>query len=126
MAFRRPGRFDRIPFVPPPDRAAGVATAALAGLAGVCLDNWTCYVMALVAMAMALPLATIFRCDKGWPRRAMTAFSGLMAASGCLTIVGTYLEQPWEASTTAVFFTGFLATPCGKLAGGADRPPIIV
>jgi tetratricopeptide (TPR) repeat protein len=65
----------------------------------------------LAAVGLALPLVTIYSCDVGWPRQAMTAFAGAMAVVGATMIVLTVLGHPSLDVPRMLFLLGFLATP---------------
>jgi tetratricopeptide (TPR) repeat protein len=64
-----------------------------------------------VAVGLALPIVTIYQCDRGWPRRMMMFFTIGMAAVGGAAIAGTAANgEPWGEAVT-LFLLGFIATP---------------
>jgi tetratricopeptide (TPR) repeat protein len=66
---------------------------------------------AFVALGLAMPLVTIYSCEAGWPRRAMTAFTGAMAVVGAAAITLTMLNHPSDDAPKTLFLLGFIATP---------------
>jgi tetratricopeptide (TPR) repeat protein len=74
--------------------------------------------LAVVAGLITLPLSAVFVCDKGWPRWAMWAITGVLAAFGLamVTIAGVYqpqdntpLAQAGETSGTFFFIGIFIS-----------------
>lgn len=63
-------------------------------------------------LTMALPLTSVFSCDKGWPRNAMKLYVAGMAVMG-LTIIGTCVaESDWGIKLIVPYvMLSFLATP---------------
>lgn len=68
-------------------------------------------VTAAFALGMALPLVTIYSCDVGWPRQAMTAFAAVMALAGLGTIVTAIRTDDFNTPFFPAFMLGFIATP---------------
>lgn len=91
--------------------AGCMLTFLVAALVGLAAGVELAYFVAGFAVIMALPLVTIFKCDVGWPRSAMTGFSGLMALAGLGAIVGIALDQEWAVGLASAFMLGFVATP---------------
>jgi hypothetical protein len=90
---------------------------ALCGvLLAACLATWlavgaeVAIVAALVVVGLALPLVSIYHCDRGWPRRNMALYTAAMAVVGLLVIVGVWRELDWALQMFNVFAVGFLAT----------------
>lgn len=63
------------------------------------------------ALGMALPLVSIYQCDPGWPRRAMTIFTIAMALVGIAVIVMVSLDLTIATPLVTLFVIGFIATP---------------
>jgi tetratricopeptide (TPR) repeat protein len=63
------------------------------------------------ALGMSLPLVTLFYCDIGWPRQAMTWFTLAMAAVGALTIACASLDMEVTHVLIQAFVFGFIGTP---------------
>jgi tetratricopeptide (TPR) repeat protein len=64
-----------------------------------------------VAVGLALPLVTLYSCDVGWPRQAMTAFAGAMAVVGLAAIGMSAVDHPSASVPITLFLFGFIATP---------------
>jgi tetratricopeptide (TPR) repeat protein len=64
--------------------ALGLSLLALA--AGLGTGSKTLLLVAVGAGALVLPIAGIFRCGPGWPRRVMTGYTGLLALLLALTL----------------------------------------
>lgn len=67
--------------------------------------------IAIVAVGLALPLVTLYNCDKGWPRQAMTAFTAAMALVGFFAITLALMNHPSTNVARSLFLLGFIATP---------------
>ena len=63
------------------------------------------------AVGMALPMVSIYNCDVGWPRQAMTLFAGAMALVGATAIAGAALGYEETNLLVGAFVIGFIATP---------------
>lgn len=87
--------------------AAAVVSIALALLSP--LPN--AYLLAFYAAGMAMPLVTLYQCDHGWPRRAMTYLAVGMALAGAIGIGGTVAERRFGETFLTAFLLGFIATP---------------
>jgi Flp pilus assembly protein TadD len=83
------------------------AAAVIAVVWNAELALWT----AGFAVGMALPLVTIYRCDEGWPRQAMTAFTGAMAVVGGAALTTAAINLPHADMLAMLFLFGFVATP---------------
>jgi tetratricopeptide (TPR) repeat protein len=91
---------------------AACLAVTLAGVASlVYLPTDASVAIIIVGLGMGLPLTTIYHCDRGWPRQAMSLFAGAMAAVGLAAIAGTLLEQPWSGNLFLAFLVGVIATP---------------
>jgi hypothetical protein len=61
---------------------------ALACVAGALLTNYEdLWIVALVMGLISVPVTAIFRCDKGWPRTAMAAYTGGLLLVGLASAV---------------------------------------
>jgi tetratricopeptide (TPR) repeat protein len=69
------------------------------------------YLLAAFAVGMALPLVTIYHCDAGWPRRAMSGFALVMALVGVAALVTAPISEPPPGMFGVLFLLGFMATP---------------
>jgi tetratricopeptide (TPR) repeat protein len=69
------------------------------------------FVVAGVAVGLALPLVTLYSCDVGWPRQVMTAFAVAMALVGIVAIALTAVDHPSASAPILLFVVGFIATP---------------
>jgi tetratricopeptide (TPR) repeat protein len=69
------------------------------------------FVVAGVAVGLALPLVTLYSCDVGWPRQAMTSFAGAMALVGVVAIALSAIDSPSANAPIGLFVLGFIATP---------------
>jgi tetratricopeptide (TPR) repeat protein len=68
-------------------------------------------VAAGVAVGLALPLVTLYVCQAGWPRQAMTALAGAMAFAGVVGVALTAINHPSAGAPIMFFVFGFIATP---------------
>jgi hypothetical protein len=82
----------------------GIATA-------IVWDSSLAILVAGFAVGMAMPLVTLYQCDVGWPRQAMSLFTAAMAAVGIGAIAGAALGQEWSNVLLTIFLLGFIATP---------------
>lgn len=96
----------------PDDRAASnwfalcltvVVTSVVVGLA---TGYDEALLVALLAGALALPLTTIYHCERGWPRQAMAAATAGLALIGTIWIALEWFEHP---SREAFFTLSLLA-----------------
>ena len=69
------------------------------------------YLGAALAVGMALPLVTIYQCDVGWPRQAMTAFASAMALIGVGAIITLAVGHEAYFTLASLFLFAFIATP---------------
>jgi tetratricopeptide (TPR) repeat protein len=74
-------------------------------------DTFLALMFAGFAVGMALPLVTIYHCDVGWPRTAMTWFAAAMAVVGLATIACTVANLEVSLTLFYLFLFGFVATP---------------
>ncbi len=74
-------------------------------------NNWWMLLVAGFAVGMSLPLVTIYNCDVGWPRKAMSWFTGAMAGVGVAAIMTAVLQREMAHQLTLIFVFGFIATP---------------
>lgn len=88
-----------------------LALLAVAVAAYFATGSVVALVTAGFSVGMALPLVTIYSCNVGWPRKAMSAFAGAMAVVGLTAIVLTALQQPSMTISLGIFIFGFIATP---------------
>jgi hypothetical protein len=101
----------------PDQRAAsnwfGVCLAAFAVALTVYLvwNVEAAIVAAGVSVGLALPLVTLYVCQPGWPRQAMTALTAAMAFVGVVAIALTAINHPSAGAPITVFVIGFIATP---------------
>jgi tetratricopeptide (TPR) repeat protein len=58
-------------------------------------DHDVYFVAAMVSLGTALPLVSIFTCQHGWPRQAMTLLTIAMAIVGLICVYGAATYQPW-------------------------------
>ncbi len=85
---------------------------ALAGLAAMFITTLDVGAPTIIfAIGMALPLTTIYHCDRGWPRRAMTYFAATMAVAGAAMVAGAALDAVWAQQVFLAFLIGIIATP---------------
>lgn len=54
---------------------------------------------AVLPMGVAMPIVTLFSCDPGWPRQAMSLFAAAMALVGVVCLYGVSQEQEWGYNT---------------------------
>lgn len=66
---------------------------------------------ALLPMGVAMPIVTLFACDPGWPRQAMTLLAAAMCVTGAVGLYGVALEQEWGFNALGIFLLGFIASP---------------
>jgi hypothetical protein len=85
---------------------AGVGVAAYFGT-----GEFLALLVAGFAVGMAFPLVTIYSCQRGWPRQAMTYYVIAMAVVGIATIVCAALNLEAGATLVTIFIFGFAATP---------------
>jgi tetratricopeptide (TPR) repeat protein len=91
---------------------AACLTVTLAGVAAIFyVPPDAAAAIIVFGLGMGLPLTTVYHCDRGWPRQAMSAFAGVMAAVGVAAIAGAFLDQPWGGNAFMVFLIGVIATP---------------
>jgi tetratricopeptide (TPR) repeat protein len=91
--------------------AACLALFAVSLVAAIGWDLDFAYLGAALAVGMALPLVTLYHCDVGWPRQAMTAFAAAMALVGLGAIVALAVGHEVYFTLGALFVFGFIATP---------------
>ncbi len=109
--------------------AACLAVFAVGAIGAIAFDKIVFFVLALFGAGMALPLTTIYNCDIGWPRRAMSYYTAGMAIVGGLmlgsTVFGTTTGEPAEVSLIAVqlFVLGIIGSPwaANYFAGATAR-----
>lgn len=85
--------------------AAALAWSAVAG-GGRPLD------LAIGLAAFAIPASAVFNADRGWPRRAMAAYT-----AGIAVLLAAGLLVPDEESSSACFGLAFLAAVVGSWVG---------
>jgi tetratricopeptide (TPR) repeat protein len=73
--------------------------------------NDTLLVAALLPIGLAFPLVTLYQCETGWPRQAMSALAATMAAVGAVGLFGVSQEQDWGFTLLSIFLLGFIGTP---------------
>jgi len=69
------------------------------------------FLFALFGAGMAMPLVTLHNCEPGWPRKMMTLFTVVMAATGAMAIASSMAELAIAQSFFIAFGLGFIATP---------------
>lgn len=84
----------------------------LTGFGGCCFaankDPWI--VVTIVFAALLLPVAAVFRCTPGWPRRIMAGLIGVMLLAGAAAI---FLAFQTGKATDDVFTLGGFTLICG-------------
>ena len=91
--------------------AACLAAFVAAVAASFFADSEAPLVAAIVAVGMALPLTTLYMCDPGWPRQAMTWFTIAMGAVGVIAVANAALDGPLGPNLGPLFAIGVIATP---------------
>ena len=66
---------------------------------------------AVLPMGVAMPIVTLFSCDPGWPRQAMSLFAAAMAVVGVVCLYGVAQEREWGYNAGTLFLFGFIASP---------------
>jgi tetratricopeptide (TPR) repeat protein len=66
---------------------------------------------AVLPMGVAMPIVTLFSCDRGWPRQAMSLFAAAMALVGVVCLYGVSQQQEWGYNAGTLFLFGFIASP---------------
>jgi tetratricopeptide (TPR) repeat protein len=80
-------------------------------VAAVGWDLGVAYLGAAFSVGMALPLVTIYQCDLGWPRQAMSGFAAAMAVLGLGAIIALAIGHDMYFTLASLFLFGFIATP---------------
>jgi tetratricopeptide (TPR) repeat protein len=91
----------------------GACLAVFVGalVATIVWDSSLAFFVGGFAVGMALPLVTIYQCDVGWPRQAMTGFAAAMALVGTGAIAFMALGNEIGMTFLTIFLLGFVATP---------------
>jgi hypothetical protein len=91
----------------------GACLAVFGGalVAAIAWGSSLAFIVGGFAVGMALPLVTIYQCDVGWPRQAMTVFAIAMALVGIGAISCMALENEAGFMFLTIFLLGFVATP---------------
>jgi tetratricopeptide (TPR) repeat protein len=76
---------------------------SLAFLIACCFTGFAsaCLIGAFVFGFMIVPLAGTFRCEAGWPRKSMAAYTGLMAVAGIAALIVVALDSQAKPSSKA-------------------------
>jgi len=87
----------------------------LLSLSGIAIGLFTPYedafLLAFYGAGMAMPLTTIYSCEAGWPRKAMTILAVAMALVGTIGGVGMVVDLELGEPFFLAFILGFIATP---------------
>ena len=87
----------------------------LVSLGGIILGLVTPYeetfLLAFYGAGMAMPLATLYHCDPGWPRQVMMVLAVGMALAGAIGIACTLARLEIAVPFFVAFGLGFIATP---------------
>jgi tetratricopeptide (TPR) repeat protein len=67
------------------------------GLIAIGVQRWEPAVGTALTLGLVIPIAAIFQCDRGWPRRTMTIYGGLLAIVG-----GLGWGLVWQAPTRSI------------------------
>jgi tetratricopeptide (TPR) repeat protein len=68
---------------------ACILAAAAALIVGLATDSVAALLAALSIALLIIPVAAVYRCDSGWPRRAMGTIAGLLAVLILAGVAGT-------------------------------------
>ncbi|MBI5365546.1 MAG: tetratricopeptide repeat protein [Planctomycetes bacterium] len=103
--------------------AAGAVWLATAGRASTAAGF-----LALGAGLLLIPVAAVFSCRAGWPRRSMTGFTTVIAVWGLAGWCGAFLASPGGAAAAVlgvggpIFLVGVIAAPWVGNALALARP----
>ena len=93
---------------------ATLGVAAATGLAGLAAGSATLAGAGLATAVLAIPVAAVAGCDKGWPRRTMTAYA---AACALLIATGVALSAGGHDHAHVVVLAGAVAAAAGSWVG---------
>ena len=66
----------------------------------------------ILFFAMALPIASVWKCAQGWPRKTMIVFAAFMGLIGAGTVLAVLADTGKLGGTLAsAFAIGFIACP---------------
>lgn len=66
----------------------------------------------ILFFAMALPIASVWKCAEGWPRKIMIAYAAVMGLLGAGTIVAVLADNgTFSGNLASAFAIGFIACP---------------
>ncbi|MGH7674051.1 MAG: tetratricopeptide repeat protein [Gemmatimonadales bacterium] len=85
--------------------AAAVAAIAVAAGAGEDV-----LLASIAFVLLTIPISATFRCATGWPRTAMGAYAGVLAALALVSVTLSVLRQP-AGLALGLFFVGAIAAP---------------
>jgi tetratricopeptide (TPR) repeat protein len=80
-------------------------------IAAYATDNPAPGAAAFIFVGLALPMASIFMVERGWPRTTLSILAGAMAIAGLTSVTAIGLGQDWGFPFLIAFIIGFLVTP---------------